>query len=460
MANLFYSLAVPAADGTGAWTNVAASGTKKTINVQGTWVGTITVEVTNDAGTGYHALKSFTSPGEVTLDAPCQSMRVRRSGTVSGTPTVGVSAEDDGTEVANLPVSAGDGVGAGVDVSDYGNTMSILIAGTWTGVVTIEISEDGTNWAQIKSFTANDYVVMTFIARQMRVRRSGNSGGTPNVDVAAGNDADTLVNLFGDGSDGDVTLGAPTTLTRDMYYNSLNTGAFALNCAGYRVFVKETLTVAAGGSIHRNGNAAAAEVAGAALAAAMLGNSGAGGTGVSGNGAAGGAIAQCIGGAGGAGGTGNGGATTSGAAGAATVPTATEPLPRALPVMLLGQYFTPGAAPDVLKGGCGGGSGGGDGAANEGGGGGGGGGVVLIAANKIDIVATGSISAQGGAGAAGTAANCGGGGGGGGGGIILVYRALQNAGTITVAGGALGAGVSNGTDGTAGAVGDIYQNQV
>jgi hypothetical protein len=203
MANIFFTPAVPAGDGTGAWTSVVAAGTKKTISVEGTFVGTVTIEVTND-GTGYHSLKSFTAPGEFTVDCPCQQMRVRRSGTVSGTPIVTISAEDDGTEVANLPVSAGDGVGAGVNVADYGNTMSILVAATWTGTVTIEISADNTNWSQLKSFTGNAFVVMTFVCKYMRVRRSGNSGGTPNVDVAAGNDADSLVNLFGDGSDGDV----------------------------------------------------------------------------------------------------------------------------------------------------------------------------------------------------------------------------------------------------------------
>ena len=55
-----------------------------------------------------------------------------------------------------------------------------------------------------------------------------------------GNDA-----VYGNGSDGDVVItGNPTTLTSDMYYNNLtiNSGAFLLT-NGYRVFVKNTLTI-------------------------------------------------------------------------------------------------------------------------------------------------------------------------------------------------------------------------
>lgn len=49
----------------------------------------------------------------------------------------------------------------------------------------------------------------------------------------------TLVD-FGDGSDGDVTISTPTTLTRDMYYNNLTVND-TLTTDGYRIFVKDTL---------------------------------------------------------------------------------------------------------------------------------------------------------------------------------------------------------------------------
>lgn len=45
---------------------------------------------------------------------------------------------------------------------------------------------------------------------------------------------------FGDGSDGDVTISSPTTLTRNMYYNNLTVND-VLTTDGYRIFVKNTL---------------------------------------------------------------------------------------------------------------------------------------------------------------------------------------------------------------------------
>ena len=53
----------------------------------------------------------------------------------------------------------------------------------------------------------------------------------------------TRANLFGSGSDGDVTITGTTTLTRDMFYDNLvvdSTGI--LNTASFRVFAKTSLT--------------------------------------------------------------------------------------------------------------------------------------------------------------------------------------------------------------------------
>jgi hypothetical protein len=51
--------------------------------------------------------------------------------------------------------------------------------------------------------------------------------------------------VYGSGADGDVTISVNTTLTRDMQYNNLtiNSG-INLDPAGYRIFVKDTLTFA------------------------------------------------------------------------------------------------------------------------------------------------------------------------------------------------------------------------
>ena len=80
---------------------------------------------------------------------------------------------------------------------------------------------------------------------------------------------------YGDGSDGDVTLGGATTLTRNMFYKNLtvNAGAFVVNTAGYQIFVREKLLN--NGTISCDGNAG---TNGANAIAAGLGAGGAGGS--------------------------------------------------------------------------------------------------------------------------------------------------------------------------------------
>jgi len=143
--------------------------------------------------------------------------------------------------------------------------------------------------------------------------------------------------LFGDGSDGDVTISVNTTLTRDMFYGDLtvNTGV-TLTTAGFRVFVKGTLTKTGtiannGGNGGNGGNGSgvdggAAGSAGAVAAGGSLpaGEDGkAGGVGGTGNGGgqngtagtAGDSAAKSIGSAGVAGGAGGNGGSNLGAAG-------------------------------------------------------------------------------------------------------------------------------------------------
>ena len=51
--------------------------------------------------------------------------------------------------------------------------------------------------------------------------------------------------IYGSGMDGNVQITSNTTLTRDMYYNNLQIDAgIVLNTAGYRVFVRNRLTMA------------------------------------------------------------------------------------------------------------------------------------------------------------------------------------------------------------------------
>ena len=191
MGNLFFDLPVPAGDGVGAAVDVTTLGRTKTITVQGNLKGTITVEISLDGAT-FYPLKSFAKKGKLTEEFAAQYMRCRVSGYKSGTGNVDVGSEDFGQLFAVLPTTAGDGVGAAVDVSALGTLNTIGVAGDFSGTVTIELSEDNVSWTQCMSFTKPGFKTKEVVAQYMRARRSGVSALTPGsatVNVGAVNDS-------------------------------------------------------------------------------------------------------------------------------------------------------------------------------------------------------------------------------------------------------------------------------
>ena len=289
------------------------------------------------------------------------------------------------------------------------------------------------------------------------------------VDVFAGGNsqAESGLGIYGDGSDGNVTIGAGiTTLTRDMYYASLTLDnvASVLDADGFRIFVSGTLLISDAGAVIRNNglgdNVAVHQQAG--FAGANTGTTGGGSAGGAGganqtNGTAGSALADAEGGTGGTGGDSNDiPATTGGAGGVATPLPAADGDIRHLPACLGIAWGASGAS--LWSGGTGGGGGAG-GADGLGGGGGGGGGVLVVCAKVFNSI--GTVQANGGDGAqAGPlpdAAGNGGGAGGGGGVLVLVTRQIVALGTVEAAGGAGGNGVALGDPGAVGGAGLVLQ---
>jgi hypothetical protein len=263
--------------------------------------------------------------------------------------------------------------------------------------------------------------------------------------------------LFGDGSDGDVTVGAgATTLTRDMYYNNLTVGAGnSIIVAGFRIFAKGTLQL--DGRIHADGNAGGIGLintgggGGAGTAIGSISNGQAGGAGGTVGGATGSnsgfqpAAFEC--GAGGTGGAGVGGGAAGGVISTAANSTGSlNQFPAAISGRLMG-----GNATAVTGGSGGGGGGGGSGGGNHGAGGGGGGGGGYVAVSAMLILGAGVIGAKGGNGGAGfTGGLACGGGGGGGAGYVAILVGAGNFPTTDVAGGTGGAGTSGGANGANG----------
>lgn len=269
--------------------------------------------------------------------------------------------------------------------------------------------------------------------------------------------AKTSPELWGDGSDGDVTISTPTTLTRDMYYRSLIVNDI-LSTGGYRIFCTNFVHVGTGTGIIQNSGTWATTTVGAAGAPGVtVGQGSNGGTGGGGSGGAGTALnptgGLSLGANGGTGGNGSSG--LGGSYGTRVVwDSATH-----------GSYKTALSPPGTvltkntlsfITGGSGGGGGAGDGGA--GGGGGGGGGVVYISAPLILGDNATTIAANGGRGSNALGTNRGGGGGGGGGVIILIqntrggYDAAPN-----VSGGNGGSKTGTGTIGGTGLAGTIIE---
>jgi hypothetical protein len=256
--------------------------------------------------------------------------------------------------------------------------------------------------------------------------------GNPGTDGTNGLGIDAL---FGDGSDGNVTISSQTTLTRDMYYNNLTIAAGqTLNPGGYRIFVAGTLTLSNDSLIAANGNNASGTTGGDALPSGTLGGSGAG-AGAPGNGAvSGGSVTNSLGGSGG---TGDGAAAST-----ATPPSASaggsnvfESAAQALTGHSLDAAVVTGGA-------------GGSAAANgSGAAGGSGGGVVMVAARTVTLGSgSAALLANGGPGASG--ASPGVGGGGGGGVVVVITTSTQPTGITLRA--APCANADGGTDGGSG----------
>lgn len=262
--------------------------------------------------------------------------------------------------------------------------------------------------------------------------------------------------MFGDGSNGSVTLdgtttvpwanlsGSTYTMTVDCLCVNLtiNSGV-TLAPSNFRILCSGTFTN--NGTVSAIGNNASGATAGTWGPQNSLGPGGAGGNGGTGNGNPGNANGWSMGGSGNTGGNGSSGNGAGGSGGGA--PTVYLHYPNALTYGLMENTGSLHPQP-----GGGGGGGGGDGTNSGGGGGGGGNGIAIWAHAAVN---NGVLTAKGGNGAAGTAGNSGGGAGGGGGIIVVYSLTAWTPGTTFVTGGSGGSGVGTGTAGGTGLTGIV-----
>ena len=210
MSNLFLNLPVPTGNGVGTPVDVITLGGTKTVVVVGTATSTINIEFNNasDNTTGsWQSILTVQGRGSSTIPVACRWMRVRVSNFSGGTTDVNVGATDAGTVFAALDVPAGNGNGSSIDVSSLtGLFKTVQVGGRFKGVLLVEVSVDGNEWAQPFSFSAPGAQSLTIVAHLMRVRRTGliaSDSGTPVVNVGAstlgeggGNNVSSTLQVF------------------------------------------------------------------------------------------------------------------------------------------------------------------------------------------------------------------------------------------------------------------------
>jgi hypothetical protein len=240
MTNIYTSLPPSLGNGVGPSVDVSALGALKTLVVVGTAQCSINIEYNNDPAQlgSWQSAVTIQNSGTQTIQVACRWMRTRISNynvNVGGTSGINVGGVNSGTLFTALPVPAGNGAGAAVDVSGFGGSFkTVQVGGPFRGTLLVEVSEDGTGeWAQPFSFGAPGADSQVLIARFMRVRRIGVpviSPGLPVVNVGFALAADVSGGgaVVADGNYGDVTVSlAGTQWTVNALPESRITGLVA-----------------------------------------------------------------------------------------------------------------------------------------------------------------------------------------------------------------------------------------
>jgi hypothetical protein len=186
MANLFLDLPVPAGVGVGASVDTSALGATRTVTLTGSGFASVAIDISQD-GTNWAELTTFGAlGGKRTLAVSAAFMRVRVINKTSFGAVViancDVASDDSGTVVATLPVPAGTGVGAPVDVSGLLILKTALVTGQRLGSVILESSPDGVTFSD--AFTFGDpggVQSKEFVAQFMRARRIATANPGPVV---------------------------------------------------------------------------------------------------------------------------------------------------------------------------------------------------------------------------------------------------------------------------------------
>lgn len=231
MSNLFINIP-PVADNVGANVDVSAMGKRKTITVSGVFSGTLIIEVSLDAGASWIQALVFSKTGKKPLEIAAQLMRVRSegAGAFTFTPNIDAGANDDGGNYGVIPLPSENAVGATLAISAFGGFTTLSVVGDFTGVIGIQISEDGVDFTEVATFQSpGTKNCKDLVGQQVRAESRGAIAGktyAPVSAIGAIDDPSTAGSLGSEqvfrytatgaeGSDFNVTL--PAARANDVY---------------------------------------------------------------------------------------------------------------------------------------------------------------------------------------------------------------------------------------------------
>lgn len=230
MANKFVNVPVPASNAAGAAVDVSAMGQTKTLVCGGSFDATVNVEfATDDTGTDWAPLATFQGgPGNKTVDVAAHWLRVVTSAYKSGAPNVDVGSSGAASVFAQIPSPPpGGGIGATVTIDSFPLFKSVVLSGGFDGTVNIEVSEDGTSWAQVMTFHGGGGKSGAFYAKLARARSDGPS---PTIWIGAANEG-----VGSSNGQGGFDLTANVVYARTTGSDATGTGTLA---NPYRTFVR------------------------------------------------------------------------------------------------------------------------------------------------------------------------------------------------------------------------------
>ncbi len=172
MANVFINIPVPLSNTAGAAVDVSSMGRTKSLVIGGGFHATVDVEYATDlAGTDWAPLATFHQSGNLTVDVAAHWMRAVTSVYVNGVPNLDVGSSDAGSSFVLLTAN-----GAAVSVSALPLLKTVVTPVGFVG--TVDVSEDGSSWAQIFAFQNGGGVTREVVAQFARV-----TGGVDGVAV-------------------------------------------------------------------------------------------------------------------------------------------------------------------------------------------------------------------------------------------------------------------------------------